>query len=188
MLPRTSFRNWSRSLPIRLPRSNLSQWSFKPQPKNTSRALTSSSISQSRYYRYGRGTSREWTPPNYAEGARNAKPLITVEQIRRFGRNPQTKVFGAVAVAGGVVFYVSNIEEVPVSGRKRFNCYSEQSVEQEGERMYAMIMQQNQGAVLSLLDSRHRQVQRVMNRLIKAEGLDDIDWEVNVIHSNGEDL
>jgi len=86
------------------------------------------------------------------------------------------------------VFYVSNIEEVPVSGRKRFNCYSEQSVEQEGERMYAMIMQQNQGAVLSLLDSRHRQVQRVMNRLIKAEGLDDIDWEVNVIHSNGEDL
>jgi len=83
------------------------------------------------------------------------------------------------------VFYVSNIEEVPVSGRKRFNCYSEQSVEQEGQRMYAMIMHQNQGAVLSLLDPRHRMVQRVMNRLIKAEGLGEVDWEVNVIHSNG---
>lgn len=84
------------------------------------------------------------------------------------------------------MFYVSNIEEVPVSGRKRFNCYSEESVESEGQRMYSMIMQQNQGAVLGLLDSRHRMVQRVMNRLIKAEGLGDVDWEVNVIHSNGE--
>jgi len=33
----------------------------------------------------------------------------------------------------GTIFYVSNIEEVPVTGRKRFNCFSQQSAEEQGE-------------------------------------------------------
>lgn len=86
-----------------------------------------------------------------------------------------------------MVFYWSNIEEVPVSGRKRFNCYSEASVEAEGQMMYRKIMQDAvaAGALLEPWDPRSRMVRRVMDRLIPASGLQDVNWEVHVIHSDG---
>lgn len=70
-----------------------------------------------------------------------------------------------------------------MSGRKRFNCYSEDSVEQEGQMMYQKIMQETQGAILPSWDSRTRMVERVMNRLIPASGLEHVNWEVYVINS-----
>ncbi len=92
-----------------------------------------------------------------------------------------------VAVGGGVVFYVCNLEEVPISGRRRFNCYSDESVEKEGETMYRMIMQDaiQQGALLPEWDRRSRMVQRVMDRLIPASGMEDQNWEVHIIESKG---
>ena len=73
-----------------------------------------------------------------------------------------------VVVGGGAVYYVSNLEEVPVSGRRRFNCYSNASVEREGEMMYRMVMQDaiNDGILLPEWDKRSRMVQRVMDRLV----------------------
>jgi metalloendopeptidase OMA1, mitochondrial len=74
-----------------------------------------------------------------------------------------------------VVFYVSNLETVPVSGRRRFNCYSEESVEREGEMMYRMIMQDNRDAILPAWDPRTRMVERVMAKLIPASGLENVN-------------
>lgn len=73
-----------------------------------------------------------------------------------------------------------------MSGRRRFNCYSDASVEAEGQRMYQMVMQESRGAILPDWDPRVRMVNRVMSRLIPASGLEHVDWEVHVISSPGE--
>jgi hypothetical protein len=88
--------------------------------------------------------------------------------------------------SGGIWFYVSNLEEVPVSHRRRFNIYRPEDVEGEGVRMYQQILQQYNGAILPEWDHRSRMVHRVMKRLITANGLENVDWEVNVIASDGE--
>jgi hypothetical protein len=75
---------------------------------------------------------------------------------------------------------------VPVSGRKRFNCYSDATVEAEGYRMYKMIMQDCQEHILPSWDKGSKMVARVMDRLIPASGLTDVAWEVYVIDSPGE--
>lgn len=90
-----------------------------------------------------------------------------------------------VAVAGAGVFYFSNIEEVPVSGRRRFNCYSEEAVEEQGSIMYNNIMADARNAIIPSWEPRARMVERVMKRLIPASGLEHVDWEVYVINSPG---
>ncbi|KAG0652353.1 metalloendopeptidase OMA1 [Hyphodiscus hymeniophilus] len=123
-----------------------------------------------------------WDP----EHARNAKPLFSDRQLGSAVVSPPALVMIVVVVGGGAIYYVSNLEEVPVSGRRRFNCYSDASVEREGEMMYKMVMQDaiNNGSLLPEWDKRSRMVQRVMERLIPASGLQDQQWEVHVIDSN----
>ena len=122
------------------------------------------------------------------EQARNAKPLFSDRQFSSAIVSRQTLVIVAIAVGGGAVFYISNLEQVPVSGRRRFNCYDDASVEREGERMYKMVMQDaiSHGALLPEWDRRSRMVQRVMDRLIPASGLENQQWEVHVIESDGK--
>jgi hypothetical protein len=73
------------------------------------------------------------------------------------------------------VFYFANLETVPVSGRRRFNCYSDAYVEAEGQRMYNMIMHESQGSLLPAWDPRTKMVERVMAKLIPASGLENVD-------------
>jgi len=120
------------------------------------------------------------------EAARRGRPLITTQQIWNAARSPSTKVIAIIAVGSGTIFYFSNLEEVPVSGRKRFNCYSDATVEAEGNRMYRMIMQENQDQILPSWDGRSEMVARVMDRLIPASGLTNVEWEVHVIDSPGK--
>ncbi|KAL3424239.1 peptidase family M48 [Phlyctema vagabunda] len=117
--------------------------------------------------------------------ASGAKPLITPEQLRNTIRSPQGAGIIILVVGSGLVFYVSNLETVPISGRRRFNCYSEESVEAEGLALFRKILQSaiDQNALLPASDRRSRAVARVMERLITASGLDHVDWEVHVIHS-----
>ncbi|KAE8453942.1 hypothetical protein EG329_007718 [Mollisiaceae sp. DMI_Dod_QoI] len=76
-----------------------------------------------------------------------------------------------------------NTEAVPVSGRRRFNCFNDESVEEEGKMMYDMIMREQGGRLLPQWDRRTRQVKRVMERLIPASGVSNVEWEVHVIDS-----
>jgi hypothetical protein len=93
-----------------------------------------------------------------------------------------------------VVFYFTHLEEVPVSGRKRFNCFSEASAEEQGLMMYQRIMEQemNQGRILPDWDSRVVMVKRVLARLIEGGELgsgtsgEKGGWEVHVIDDPGE--
>ena len=111
---------------------------------------------------------------NPDEGSR-AKPLPDSEQVSRAFADPTTKWIIIIAVGSGTAFYFANLETVPVSGRRRFNCYSDASVEAEGARMYTMIMKENHDSLLPARDSRSKMVERVMQKLIPASGLESVN-------------
>ncbi|KAK8202273.1 metalloendopeptidase [Zalaria obscura] len=89
---------------------------------------------------------------------------------------------GGLAGACGV-FYIANLEEVPVSHRRRFNIVSEDFEQQSSNEMYQQVMQQYSGQILPAWHPQHRMVKRVLDRLIPHSGLsaDKNHWEVHVI-------
>ena len=89
-----------------------------------------------------------------------------------------------LSVAGAIAFYLMNIETVPVSGRRRFNCFSEAQVEAASEAQVKRIeweVERHGGRFLDDYDWRTRMVKKVMARLIPVSGMQDSDWEVRVI-------
>ncbi|PMD44621.1 hypothetical protein L207DRAFT_630927 [Hyaloscypha variabilis F] len=166
---RSAFRALPRTIPRPLPRTPFPRVFQEPTPLIVRRFASRGP--RIKHYRYN------------PEEVQRAKPLLTGEQIRNGFRHPGTKVLAVVVLGGGIYFYVSHLETVPVSGRRRFNCYSEDRVEEEGKMMYNMIMQQDRDAILPAWDPRTRMVQRVMNKLIPASGLEHVNWEVHVIES-----
>jgi metalloendopeptidase OMA1, mitochondrial len=99
-------------------------------------------------------------------------------------RAPSTHAVVAFAVIGAIVFYFSNVQTVPVSGRRRFNCFSEESVEAVGEQQAMHIIwevERHGGRFLGEWDPRTAMVKRVMERLIPVSGMENANWEVRVI-------
>jgi len=98
-----------------------------------------------RHHRDGRDHHYPAYPPHPIH---DAKPLLTGSGIVRALRSPSTKVIVVLAVGGAAIFYFSNLETVPVSGRTRFNCYSDESVRKTGDASYNMLMyeMERQGA------------------------------------------
>jgi metalloendopeptidase OMA1, mitochondrial len=161
---RSSLRALPRTIPRPLPRAPFPRTFQQPTPLAALRFASGGPRSpRIKHIRY-----------NPDEVAR-ARPLISEEQIRNGVRHPGTTLVAVVLFGGGVYFYVSNLETVPVSGRRRFNCYSEERVEEEGKMMYRMIMQQDQNSILPAWDPRTRMVERVMTKLIPASGLENVD-------------
>jgi hypothetical protein len=107
--------------------------------------------------------------------------LITGEQIF----SQRTGIIVLVLTGGSIIFYVTHLEDVPVSGRTRFICYSDESVEEEGKLAYRHVMSDYRHAILPEYDARTQQVKRVMRRLIPASGMEGVGWEVSVIDSPG---
>jgi len=81
------------------------------------------------------------------------------------------------------VVYVSNLEEVPVSHRRRFNIVSEDFEQQSGRQLYQEVMQQYGGQMLPAWHPKSMMVQKVLDRLIPHSGLgtEKNSWEVHVI-------
>jgi predicted Zn-dependent protease len=90
---------------------------------------------------------------------------------------------GAIGGAVGI-FYMANLETVPLSNRRRFNVISPQLEAQLGEQQFRQILQEYRGQILSDWDPRVRMVHRVMNRLIPVSGLENEKWEVHVIEDD----
>ncbi|KAI0395446.1 peptidase family M48-domain-containing protein [Xylariaceae sp. FL0594] len=129
----------------------------------------------------------DWRDPQRRdphESLSRAKPLITSEDLSRFVRSPSLYTVIALSAGGAVVFYLANIETVPVSGRRRFNCFSEEKVEAASDAQVKRIeyeVEQQGGRFLGDYDWRTRMVRKVMARLIPVSGMADSDWEVRVI-------
>lgn len=93
-----------------------------------------------------------------------------------------------VITAGTGTVYVLNLEEVPVSGRRRFNFIPTKIEEALGESTVEEIKQQYAGHFLSDSDPRTRMVKKVLERLLpfafkEGKGLSEMAWEVHVIDS-----
>ena len=117
-----------------------------------------------------------------------AQPLISSGRLRKVARSPSLHTIVALSVLGAVAFYFSNIQTVPVSGRRRFNCYSDATVESLSDQQVKRIeyeVERQGGRFLSDWDWRTIMVKRVMKRLIPVSGMGDADWEVRVIDDPG---
>ncbi|KAJ9156591.1 Peptidase family M48 [Pleurostoma richardsiae] len=121
-----------------------------------------------------------WPPPP----RRDVRPLVTADQMKRVARSPRTHTIIALSFLGAVAFYFANVEVVPVSGRRRFNCFSEESIEEVSEMQYKRVLydlERQGGRLLPDWDPRTLMVRRVMRKLIPVSGMADAAWEVRVI-------
>lgn len=91
-------------------------------------------------------------------------------------------VAGIGGFVGGV--YVYNLEEVPVSHRRRFNIVSPETEAKTGQMMYEQTLQEYGRQILPASHPKSRMVQRVLNRLIPHSGLENEKWEVHVINDD----
>lgn len=76
------------------------------------------------------------------------------------------------------------METVEVSGRRRFNIISAEREAQMGQQMYQETMQEFQGKLMAPYSKEHRQVQRVLDRLVPHSGLEGEKWEIFVINDD----
>ena len=81
-----------------------------------------------------------------------------------------------------MTFYIYNLETVPVSGRRRFNCISAKRETDMAQQLYGQVMQEFGSRVLPAWHPNSKLVNKVMNRLIPASGLEDQAWEVHVVN------
>lgn len=119
---------------------------------------------------------------------RDARPIVTPEQIWRFYRSPSLWTVVVASFLSGIIFYFANVETVPVSGRKRFNCHSEESVRELSERQFEVLLKDFQHQHVRFLpawDARARLANRVMDRLKPVSGMNDVEWELFVIDDPG---
>ncbi|ETN39700.1 uncharacterized protein HMPREF1541_05926 [Cyphellophora europaea CBS 101466] len=130
----------------------------------------------SRYQRFGDqkgGTGQNWS---------NIRPVYRVQYIWRNYRTPIIVVSG-----GGVVFYVANQEQVPVTHRRRFNVVSPETEKQVSEGMYDEVLKQYRGRVLPTEHPYTQLVARVVERLLPSVGpLAGEEWRVHVIDAPNE--
>ncbi|KAH8158268.1 hypothetical protein CIB48_g9969, partial [Xylaria polymorpha] len=123
-----------------------------------------------------------------AEQLSQAKPLFTKEDVSKFFRSRTLHAVLVLSFTGAVTFYFMNIETVPVSGRRRFNCYSEAKVKAAGEaqaRNIELQVEHSGGGFLNDWDPRTVMLRRVLRRLIPVSGMKDDEWEVRVIDNPG---
>lgn len=137
--------------------------------------------------------SRDWQQQRQQQYQQyqSAKRLLSPSSFR----SPSFKWIIFLSITSASIFYVTHIETVPISGRKRFNCFSEESAEAQGEMVYRQILEEEgrRGKILGPWDSRTRMVNRVMTRLIEGGNLGTgaaeskpVGWEINVIDDDCE--
>lgn len=169
------------------------------------RAARLAGVSQRRLYNYDPNNSRRQQQQRQQQqkqafkgvpvSPRDMPPKSTFEDsgyhargsfFRRTVRSTSMQTVMVVAAVGALLFYFTHLEVVPVSGRRRFNCFGEDAMRMLGEMQYEELMEeakaQNQ-RFLPDYDPRTIVVRHVMARLIPASGMPNNpgDWEIVVI-------
>jgi metalloendopeptidase OMA1, mitochondrial len=101
--------------------------------------------------------------------------------LRKWAARPTFyyEVGGIGVICGG--YYIMNLEEVAVSGRRRFNVVSPEFEQKQGEALYEETRREFSGKIMPEYTKEHQQVQRVLDRLIPHSGLAGEKWEIHVI-------
>lgn len=153
------FRAFARARPVfwRLPR-------FLPHPTH-------------RFASYQRFPGRGGAGGSYKPYS-NFAPYARVQYL---WRNYQTPIL--IVGAGGTTFYVINLEEVPVTHRRRFNFISpETEQEMVSKAAYQEVLQQFRGKILPRDHPYTQLVAKIVERLLPtAHGLGGNEWTVHVI-------
>ncbi|MBV35738.1 MAG: hypothetical protein CMP47_09865 [Rickettsiales bacterium] len=105
-----------------------------------------------------------------------------VRRVQYLWRNHPNKIL-AVGVGSGA-FYVYNLEEVPITHRRRFNIYSPETEKSlaGGPQQYQALLQEFGGKILPPNHPYTELVARVVERLLPTtRGLAGDDWQVHVI-------
>ena len=82
---------------------------------------------------------------------------------------------------GGGYFYYHNLETVPITGRRRFNCVSPTMEKKLVAGGYEEVVRAYGSHILPDNHPYTKLVRRVMERLIPVSGLESEPWEVKVI-------
>lgn len=89
----------------------------------------------------------------------------------------------------GGAFYVYNLEEVPITGRRRFNCLSPETEKQIlGDAGYQDLLREYRGKILPEYHPYTRMVKRVVERLVPSVGDlgNETEWAVHVVDEPSE--
>lgn len=88
---------------------------------------------------------------------------------------------GLISVSG--IFYLSNLEEAPVSHRTRFLWVPEWLEQKIGANDYSTTLEQYRGRLLPDNHPTVKNVKSVMSRIIEVGGSrPNLDWKVHVVH------
>ena len=91
-------------------------------------------------------------------------------------------VYGVlVFFSGATIFYFVAFERVPITGRRRCSWLPQSKME-EMERVDMEKFKENEEKLVVNSDYPGlRKIEAVLDRLVKASGLDDIAWEVRIL-------
>lgn len=109
------------------------------------------------------------------------------EKLQFLWANYRPVILGTGTVGGA--FYVYNLEEVPITGRRRFNCLSPETERQVlGDAGYEDLVREYRGKILPESHPNTRMVRRVVERLLPAVGNlgTETEWAVHVIDDPNE--
>ncbi len=98
-------------------------------------------------------------------------------------RNRNLLPVAAGMTAFGGAYYFSHREEVPISGRKRLMTVSAAEERQLGSMAYYEIVTKYRSRILSPRHEYSIFVRSVAEKIIRASGMTDMQWEINVIQS-----
>lgn len=101
--------------------------------------------------------------------------------LQRWAAHPNFYYHVGGISAGFAGVYVYNLETVEVSGRRRFNIVSPALEKKMAEASYQQTLQEFGPKIMSHWSREHRQVQRVLQRLLPHSGLEAEDWQIHVI-------
>ncbi|KAM0716505.1 hypothetical protein Q7P37_007950 [Cladosporium fusiforme] len=158
----------------------------QPTLRQTTHRTFSSASSEprSRWQTFSKRAQQQYQPQKrgYRRPFNYQRFQATSSGLRRWASHPHFyyHVAGIGGAVGGV--YIYNLEEVPVSHRRRFNIVSPETEQQTGLAMYKQTMQQYGSQILPAYHPKSRMVQRVLDRLIPHSGLANEEWEVHVIN------
>lgn len=131
---------------------------------------------QSRFYLHialGRGAARFLSPPG-----------VIIGVLRRWVVSPAFyRNIGLISAAAGGI-YLCNLEQVPVTGRWRFNIVSSSIEKKFGAIGVEKVRQKHGEQFLPDDDPRVQTVKKVLARLLpyaEGEWLKDLNWEITVI-------
>lgn len=116
--------------------------------------------------------------PQQTQYSSRFRPINRVQYVW----NNYRRQIATVGVGGGVI-YVYNLEQVPITGRRRFNILSAKTEKSIMEGGYPLLLQELKGKILPAEHPYTRMVANVVERLLPSvKELAGDDWRVHVIN------